>query len=98
MYRPAGPREMWTENWLANPGSFSTTQNQSSDDFNLQSGHFALSPARVQAGQTVAHDTTAYATIPPEDGWIQKFYGMGVSPAKVTASATLGTNTRGATT
>lgn len=97
MYRPAGPREIWTEAVLANPGSFSTTQSQNSDDFNLQDGHFALSPARVTAGQTVGRDTTAYNTIPPEDGWITHFYGA-VSPAKVTAGATLGTNTKGSIT
>lgn len=95
MYRAAGPRELWTENLLANPGSFSTTF--VSDDWTLQAGHFAISPARVAAGQTTQHDTTAYGTIPPEDGWIQHFYGT-PSPAKVKSGATLGTNQGGSTT
>jgi hypothetical protein len=85
MYRAAGPRELWTEHLLANPGSFSTTF--VSDDWALQSGRQALSPARVTAGQTVQHDTTAYNTIPIEESWYQRYYG-GLSPAKVTASAT----------
>jgi hypothetical protein len=80
---------------MSNPGSFSTTVG--SDDFNLQDGHFQLSPARVTAGAAPGsvHDTTAYSSIPAEDGWIQHLHGHTVTPAKVTAGATLGTNTRG---
>lgn len=81
-----GPRENWLEHLICNPGSFSTTANQTFDDFNLQNGRHNLSPARVAAGQTMAHDTTAYNTIPAEESWQQR-YRSNLSPAKVTASA-----------
>jgi hypothetical protein len=98
MFRASGtPREVWYEHWMSNPGSFSTVANQASDDWRLDAGNIQLSPARVQNGGVinVAHDVTAYAAIPAEDGWIQHLHGHTVTPAKVTAGATLGTNTRG---
>jgi hypothetical protein len=101
MFRASGnPREVWYEHLMSNPGSFASTAGQGSDDWRLQAGNNQLSPARVQAGQTinVAHDATAYSTIPPEEAWTQKLNGAYVSPAKVTAGATLGTNTKGALT
>lgn len=82
-----GPRENWLEHLTINPGSFSTTANQTFDDFNLQCGRHNLSPARVAAGQTMAHDTTAYGTIPIDEDWRQR-YRNNLSPAKVTAGAT----------
>jgi hypothetical protein len=97
MYRAAGAREIWLENLMSNPGSFGQTAGMNSDgDWRLGAGNTQLSPARVASGSviSVAHDTTAYATIPPEDGWIQHFYGT-PSPAKVTAGANLGTNKSG---
>jgi hypothetical protein len=100
MYRAAGAREIWNENMLANPGSFGQTAGMNSDgDWRLGAGNIQLSPARVMAGSSIslAHDTTAYATIPVEDGWIQHFYGT-PSPAKVTAGANLGTNKSGSIT
>lgn len=98
MFRASGnPREVWYEHWMSNPGSFSTVANQASDDWTLDAGVQQLSPARVQAGQTinVAHDVTAYASIPAEDQWVGHLHGHEVTPAKVTAGATLGTKTRG---
>lgn len=70
---------------MSNPGSFSTSF--ASDDFALHSGHLALSPARITAGQTQTHDATAYGTIPAEEYWFQRYEGT-LSPAKVTAGAT----------
>lgn len=81
-----GPREDWLSELQINPGSFSTTANQTFDDYNLQCGRHNLSPARVAAGQTMAHDTTAYSSIPIEESWQQR-YRSNLSPAKVTASA-----------
>ena len=79
-----GPREMWLDHLQGNPSSFSTTANQTFDDFNLQCGRHNLSPARVAAGQTMAHDLTAYTTIPVEESWQQRFRSN-LSPAGVTA-------------
>lgn len=85
MYRPAGPREIWTENLMANPGSFSTSK--ASDDWPTHAGVYEISPARVMAAQAQAADVTAYATAPTEQNWLDRFYGT-LSPAKVTAGAT----------
>jgi len=83
----AGPREIWTDHLFANPGSFTTTAANTFDDWGLQSGHYQISPARVTAGQTLGHDTTAYSGAGPiEESWIQR-YRSNLSPAKVTASA-----------
>lgn len=80
-----GPRENWLEHLLCNPGSFSTSL--AFDDFNLQNGRHNLSPARVAAGGTLQHDSTAYSSIPIEESWQQR-YRSNLSPAKVTAAAT----------
>ena len=87
MYRPAGPRENWVENLMANPGSFVATAGQTSDDF-LYTGTRDGIPARSGAGGTTAHanDGTTYANGVVEDSWYARFYGT-LSPAKVTASA-----------
>src|SRR6059036_3217874 len=88
MFRATGPRELWEEHRESNPGSFSTTQAQNFDDWGLQSGHYQISPARVAAGQTLGHDTTAYSGAGPiEESWGQR-YRSNLSPAKVTAGAT----------
>jgi len=100
MYKGTGPYELWTENLVHNPASFGQTAGMNSDgDWRLGAGNMQLSPARVMGGTSIslAHDTTAYATIPVEDGWIQHFYGT-PSPAKVTAGANLGTNKSGSIT
>ena len=82
MYRPAGPRENWVENLMANPGSFVATAGQTSDDF-LYTGTRDGIPSRP----THANDGTTYATGVVEDSWYARFYGT-LSPAKVTAAAT----------
>lgn len=82
----AGPREDWLTDLQANPASFSTSAAATFDDWGLQSGHYQLSPARVAAGQNLGHDGTAYATIPIEESWQQR-YRSNLSPAKVTAAA-----------
>lgn len=84
----AGPREVWTDHLFANPGSFTTTAAKTFDVWELQSGHYQISPARVTAGQTLQHDDTAYSGAGPiEESWQQR-YRSNLSPAKVTASAT----------
>ena len=80
MYRPTGPREIWEEHLLCNPGSFSTTI--ASDDW-----RYHASIGSVPSRLAHATDTTAYATQPAEDAWYPRFYGS-LSPAKVSASAT----------
>ena len=85
MYRPTGPRENWTEHLMCNPGSFSTSV--AVDNWQLQSGFYEISPARVQAAQSQVADTTAYATQATAQNWLDQFYGN-LSPAKVTAGAT----------
>lgn len=93
MYRPAGPREVWAENLMANPGSFSATAGLTSDDW-IYTSRIGGTPARSGAGGTTAHayDTTTYNPAAVENSWIERFYGT-LSPAKVSASAT--GNTRG---
>jgi hypothetical protein len=88
MYRPAGPREVWAEHLMANPGSFVATAGLTSDDW-LYTAVVNGTPARSGAGGTTAHarDTTTYSTAPGEDSWYARFYGT-LSPAKVSASAT----------
>lgn len=72
---------------MHNPATFSTTQAQNSDDWAQQSGHYQISPARVAAGQTLGHDTTAYSGAGPiEESWYQRSRSN-LSPAKVTAAA-----------
>lgn len=98
MYKGTGPYEHWPENLAHNPASFSATASKESDgDWRLGAGNIQISPARVMAGQAQVQDSTAYATIPHDDGWIQHFYGT-PSPAKVTAGATFGSNTQGSIT
>jgi hypothetical protein len=88
MFKTTGvPYEVWEEHRMHNPASFSTTQAMNSDDWAQQAGVYQISPARVQAGQTLQHDTTAYSTIPIEQSWNQRMRSN-LSPAKVTASAT----------
>jgi hypothetical protein len=82
----AGPREDWLTHLQSNPASFTAVAANTFDDWALQSGHYQLSPARVAAGQTLGHDGTAYATIPIEEAWQQR-YRSNLSPAKVTAAA-----------
>lgn len=82
MYRPAGPREIWEEHVLANPGSFSTVVGQVSDDW-FTTARIYNTPARL--GHSA--DTTAYATPPAEGSWYERYCGA-LSPAKVTAGAT----------
>jgi hypothetical protein len=94
MYRAAGPREIWAEHLLCNPGSFDQVASMTSDDWRLTAGNMQISPARVAAGQGQIIDDIAYVTTPPEDGWIQHFHGT-PSPAKVKAGANLGTNQDG---
>ena len=86
MYRPTGPREVWAEHLMSNPGSFSTVAGATSDDW-LYDAQYSMSPARVTAGQTRTTDGVAYATQPLETSWGDRFYGT-LSPAKVTAGAT----------
>jgi hypothetical protein len=88
MYRGTGPRELWTEHLMSNPGSFSATASLDSDDWRTTAS-IGLMPARGGQSGTTAHatDTTAYATQPAEDSWYARYYGT-LSPAKVSASAT----------
>jgi hypothetical protein len=88
MYRPAGPRENWVEDLMANPGSFVATAGQTSDDFLYTATRDGI-PARSGAGGTTAHahDATTYSGGVVEDSWYARLYGT-LSPAKVTASAT----------
>ena len=87
MYRPAGPREVWAENLMANPGSFVATAGLTSDDF-LYTATWDGTPARSGANGTTAHahDSTTYSGGVVEDSWYARFYGT-LSPAKVTAAA-----------
>ena len=80
VYRPTGPREIFLENLLCNPGSFSTTI--ASDDW-----RYDASIGSVPSRPTHATDTTAYATQPAEESWYARYYGT-LSPAKVSAGAT----------
>lgn len=82
MYRPTGPREIWTEHLLSNPGSFTATAGQTSDDWFYTARQYGT-PARG----THSADTTTYATPPAEGSWYERYYGT-LSPAKATASAT----------
>ena len=89
MYRPTGPREVWLEHVMSNPGSFSTTALQTSEDWRYTAS-VGSTPARGGQTSTTIHvtDTTAYATQPTEENWDpQRYYGT-LSPAKVTAAAT----------
>jgi hypothetical protein len=82
MYRPAGPRENWVENLMANPGSFVATAGQTSDDF-----LYTATRDGYPANKGHAHDATTYSGGVVEDSWYARLYGT-LSPAKVTASAT----------
>ena len=89
MYKAPGQSlPHWPEHWKNNPGSFSTSF--ASDDWALHSGHYQLSPARVQAGQTLQHDTTAYSGAgPAQEDWAQQSVLTHPSPAQVTAGRTI---------
>ena len=67
---------------MSNPGSFSTTAAQNSDDWRTQASIGSM-PSRP----THATDGTAYAAQPAEDSWYARYYGT-LSPAKVTNSST----------
>lgn len=88
MYRKPGPRELWTEHLMANPGSFVATAGQTSDDW-LYTARIDGTPARSGAGGTTAHahDSTTYSGGAVENSWYERLYGT-LSPAKVSASAT----------
>lgn len=89
MYRPTGPREVWAEHLMANPGSFSATAGLTSDEW-MHTAVINGTPSRSGASGTTAHarDTTTYATQPSEDSWCPaRLYGT-LSPAKVSAGAT----------
>jgi hypothetical protein len=85
MYKTPGKQlEVWEEHRRNNPGSFSTTFG--SDDWALHSGHYQLSPARVAAGQTLQHDTTAYpGPGPAQQSWAEQEVLTHPSPAQVAA-------------
>lgn len=87
MFRPSGPREIWLEHLMSNPGSFTSTAGQTSDDWRYTANIYGT-PARPSHSA----DTTTYATPPAEDSWYARYTGT-LSPAKATASA-IGT-TRG---
>jgi len=75
-------REVWTEHLACNASSFSTTF--ASDSWEAQAGVVQLSPARIAASQTFAHDSTAYSTIPSDGDWHDRVVGY-QNPARPTA-------------
>lgn len=79
-YKTAGPCENWCENISMNSTSFGSSV---SDDW-LYTAKQGYTPARL----THTQDSTSYATIPSEDGWIDARYYGTQSPAKVAAGAT----------
>ena len=86
MYKAPGQSiPVWLEHLRNNPGSFTTTAAKTFDTWELQSGHYQISPARVAAGQTLQHDDTAYATPSPQEGWAQQTILTHPSPAQVAA-------------
>ena len=76
------PIELFSEHILRNPGSFTSTAGQTSDDW-LTTARIYNQPAR--AGHSA--DSTTYATVPTENSWYERLNGT-LSPAKATASAT----------
>ena len=87
MYKAPGQSlSVWLEHLKNNPGSFTTNPAQTFDDWALQSGHFQISPARVAAGQTLQHDTTAYnGPGPAQQSWDEQAALTHPSPAQVAA-------------
>jgi hypothetical protein len=72
-------REVWTEHYLANVGSFSGTFQ--SDSWERQAGEWGPSPAQVSAGHSTTHDLTAYSTPPVDGSWFGRIVGY-QSPAR----------------
>jgi len=77
------PIDVWSEHLRTNATQFSTTF--ASDVWEVQTGSWRLSPARIQAGQSQAQDATAYATTPVQASWWDRRWGYGTSPAQVAA-------------
>lgn len=75
------PIENWPEHLLRNPGSFTSTAGQTSDDWRY-TANIDNTPARLGH----SHDTTTYATPAVEDSWYARLNGT-LSPAKATAGA-----------
>jgi hypothetical protein len=75
-------REVWTEHFLCNVGSFSTTF--ASDSWERQAGAWGPSPAQVSAGYSTTHDLTAYSTPPADGSWHDRITGY-QNPARPTA-------------
>lgn len=86
MYRPNGPRELWTEHLMSNPASFANTAPSTDSDDWLATAVYPMSPARAANAPTRTTDQTAYAASPAEDSWYGRYYGT-LSPAKATAGA-----------
>ena len=87
MYKSAGKSiDLWSEHLQNNPGSFSTTASQDSDDWRTTAS-IGVTPARGgQSGTTVhATDTTAYATQPSQESWWHRTIGSHTSPAGISA-------------
>lgn len=73
------PCALFREHMLLNPGSFSTSQNDS--DFFPETSRIDGMPSRL----THSRDTTAYSTQPIEDSWQVRLSGSG-SPANTNGS------------
>lgn len=73
------PCAVFREHMGLNPGSFSTSTNDS--DFFPETARIDGMPARL----THSHDTTAYSTAPTEDSWQVRLSGSG-SPANTAGS------------
>ncbi len=80
MFKASGnPCAVFREHMGLNPGSFSTTNNDS--DFFPETARIDGMPARASH----SHDTTAYSANPTEDSWQVRLSGSG-SPANTAGS------------
>ena len=83
VYKANGsPCEHWPEHLRLNPGSFTSTAGQTSDDWRT-TANIDNMPARLGH----SHDSTTYATWATEDSWYARLNGT-LSPAKASAGAT----------
>lgn len=69
-FKNAGPCDLYTENILLNPGSYSTTNGTDSPDFKLNAIDSGTGP---RTGHVP--DSTAYATQPTVDNWSEWLHG-----------------------
>lgn len=83
VYKASGsPIDLWDEHLQRNPGSFTSTAGQTSDDWRYTSNIYGI-PSRPSHSA----DSTTYSTPPTEDSWYARLNGT-LSPAKATNSST----------